>query len=170
MSTDYEESGITFQFDNALLFRPEVDPALAKLHGVKKCDFIFEHANQYLHFVEVQNSAPSPVGDQDKLRRELGQCFDKFLHSLLFTFSHICKRSTHSTFPRKLDTASHAILPIRFILFLPEFDKVGCLNMQDKLRQQVASIQRAFGKIEAFVVNKDNAHKKGIFVTSPPAH
>ncbi|GEM_PF-2211771 len=167
---DCTESGLVFRFEESELFRPELDPAVEKLQGVKRCDFITYHNSRYLHFIEVQNSAPSPAGDKDALKKELDECLEKFMHSLLLFLSHYCKRRVFSTFPSGMNALKLAALPIRFILLLPEFDKEGCSQIQNKLQLQTVRVHRAFGKIEAFVVNKENAHKKGIHVSVPSAH
>lgn len=164
------ESGLTFRVDEEMTFRPELDPAVEKLQKVKRCDFITCHNRGRLVFVEVQSSAPSPLGDQGKVWGELSECHDKFLHSLLLLLSHVCGRRVFNTFPKALSELHLAAMPVRFVLLLPGFDREGCMHFQDKLRQQMAKVQRAFGNVEAYVVNRDNAHKKGIILVPSPAH
>ena len=164
------ESGLKFLIDEEQTFRPELDPAIEKLQRVKRCDFITCHMGRQLVFVEVQSSAPSPLGDQDKVWAELSECHDKFLHSLLLLLSHVCGRIVFSTFPEALNRYNLAAMPVRFVLLLPGFDREGCMHFQDKLQQQMAKVQRAFRHVEAYVVNKENALKKGIILAPTPAH
>jgi len=161
---DIVESGLTFRFDDNLLFRPEQEPLIARLHGVKKCDFVVCHNERTLSFIEVQNSAPSPTGDPRNVRAEMKECCDKFLHSLLLCFSHICGRVRYETFPVPLSELRLAAMPIRFILLVPGFSSEGCMLLQSILQTSVTALHRSFRRIEAFVVNRDNAHRKGIIL------
>ncbi|MFT5917720.1 MAG: hypothetical protein ACJAWV_002753 [Flammeovirgaceae bacterium] len=113
---EYEESEMSFSFDESNLLLPEEADWQTRWEGVKVVDFIWKKSDKNLVIIEVKTSSPNFTSEknQDNQSKYIQTLFEKFNASIHSLMGLTLDRSNYSRFEKhpvihSLDTLKNEI-------------------------------------------------------------
>ncbi|MGR7921231.1 hypothetical protein ACU6RQ_09000 [Zobellella denitrificans] len=160
-----QESGLTFgPFVPDSIFRVERSPCVARLSGIKACEFAWWSADDgKLIFIEAKSTIPSAKNSPQEYEQYFSDMLEKFDNSLQLLLAggwirHTDLAAELSKLIPDLDWQQAEIL---FYLVVPKAPREYLGALTDKLTQ-ILGRQLKIWRARAFVINEQMARDKGL--------
>lgn len=160
-----QESGLSFgPFMPDTIFRVEHSPCVARLSGIKACEFAWWSANDNkLIFIEAKSSVPNPQRNWQDYEQYFSDMLEKFDNSLQLLLAGNWARHTDlaAELNRLMPVLDWQQAEIIFYLVIPGAPRQFLSALTDKLAKTLER-QLKIWRARAFVINEQMARDKGL--------
>jgi hypothetical protein len=160
----FEESGMTFSFDENDIFYIEKSERFNKIEGAKPCECVVQH-NGKVYLIEAKSSSPQPQNASTFLSfaEDIAQ---KFTDSYTYYSAVHQKRQQPDLVPQSLQSIPLARQNYEFCLIINGHKKEWLPPVLDQLKMTMKKTLKLWGFDDACVkvLNEQGAMSKGLIV------
>ena len=160
----FEESGMTFSFEDKNLFYIEKSERFNGIEGAKPCECVALHDGKVC-FMEAKSSSPRPQNEEQFVAfvREIAQ---KFNDSYTYYNATHQKRQLPDEVSQNLQSIPLARQKYEFILIINGHQREWLPPVLDQLKKMMKKVLKLWGLDDACVkvVNEQGAISKGLIV------
>ena len=160
----FEESGMTFSFDENDIFYIEKSERFNRIEGAKPCECVVMHDDK-VFLIEAKSSSPRPQ-NSEKLATFVGEIAQKFTDSYTYYSATHQKRQQPDAVPQNLQSTPLARQNYEFCLIINGHPREWLYPVHDKLKMMMKKTLKLWGIDDACVkvVNEQGALSKGLIV------
>ena len=160
----FEESGMTFSFDENAIFYIERSQRFNRIEGAKPCECVVQH-NGKVYLIEAKSSSPQPQ-NADSFLTFAEDIAQKFTDSYTYYCAAHQKRQQPDFVPQGLQSTPLARQDYEFYLIINGHKKEWLPSVLDQLKMTMKKALKLWGFDDACVkvLNEQGALSKGLIV------
>lgn len=160
----FEESGMTFSFDENAIFYIERSQRFNRIVGAKPCECVVQH-NGKVYLIEAKSSSPQPQ-NADSFLTFAEDIAQKFTDSYTYYCAAHQKRQQPDFVPQSLQSMPLARQDYEFYLIINGHKKEWLPSVLDQLKMTMKKALKLWGFDDACVkvLNEQGALSKGLIV------
>ncbi len=160
----FEESGMSFSFDENDIFYIERSDRFNRINGAKPCECVVQH-NGKVFLIEAKNSTPQPQ-NEEQFVTFVGEIAQKFTDSYTYYNAAHQKRQQSDLLPRNLQSVPLARQNYEFCLIINGHQREWLPPVLDQLKVMMKKTLKLWGINDSCVkvVNEQGAFNMGLIV------